>query len=94
VFLIHLHNLVLKCTAEEYNNLIQCKQSVVQLIQLYHDRQGYFCDTTQNAVPEVLSQNDTGQNGIPEPLFAGINITNTSLTTMFGKEHEVSILLP
>jgi hypothetical protein len=43
--------------------------------------QGYLCDgTCQNAVLELLSHKDASQNGIPEPLFPGIGITNTTLS--------------
>jgi hypothetical protein len=39
---------------------------------------GVFCDgTRRNAVPEVLSQKDANPNGVPEPSFPGIGITNT-----------------
>jgi hypothetical protein len=31
-----------------------------------------------NAIPEVLSQKDANQNGIPEPFLPGIGITNTT----------------
>jgi hypothetical protein len=34
----------------------------------------------QNAILEVLSQKDAGHNGVPEPSFPGIDITNTSLS--------------
>jgi hypothetical protein len=40
--------------------------------------QGYFCDgTCQNAVPEVPSQEEGNQNGVPEP-YLGIDLTNIS----------------
>jgi hypothetical protein len=40
--------------------------------------QWYFCDETcWNAIPEVLSEKGTSWNGIPEPQFSGIDITNT-----------------
>jgi hypothetical protein len=40
--------------------------------------QGYFCDGMHwNALPEVLSQEGASWNSISEPLFPGINITNT-----------------
>jgi hypothetical protein len=48
--------------------------------------QGYFCDRIcQNDVLEVLSQKDASWNGILEPLFPGIGLTNTtSLQLNFG----------
>jgi hypothetical protein len=43
-------------------------------------KQGYFCDgKVRNAVPKVLSQKTASWNGIPEPLFPGTGITNTTL---------------
>lgn len=44
----------------------------------YRYGQGYFCGGTHwNTVPEVFSQNNGSQNGVPEPLFPGIDIINT-----------------
>jgi hypothetical protein len=49
---------------------------------LFH-AQGYFCDgMCQNAIIEVLSQ-DTTQNGIQEPPFLGIGVTNLSPTKLW-----------
>jgi hypothetical protein len=40
-------------------------------------KQGYFCDgMCHNAIPEVLSQKDTSLNGVPEPFFLGIDISD------------------
>jgi hypothetical protein len=41
--------------------------------------QGHFYDgTRRNTVSEFVSWKHTSRNGVPEPLFPGIDVTNTS----------------
>jgi hypothetical protein len=53
---------------------------------IHNCQQWYFCDETcWNAIPEVLSQENTNCNSVPEPFFSGIGITDTTtLRPNFG----------
>jgi hypothetical protein len=48
-----------------WTGLYLADNSPVEGLCEYDPEHGYFCD--QNAVPDVLSQKDASQNGIPEP---------------------------
>jgi hypothetical protein len=46
--------------------------------------QEYFYDMFQNAILEVLSQEDASQNGITEPFLPGIGVTPNLLHQILG----------